>query len=198
MPNAATERPQQGPERWLAEYGDAMYHYALGRLGDHAQAEDAVQESLLAALAARDTFRGDATERTWLFGILKHKIFDQFRRGSHEVPMTEDEEADRLIEQNFDSSGSWRLRPKAWQDPGKDLEREEFWVMLERCVEGLPQVLARTVKLVEIDELDTKEACKALGISPTNLWVRLHRARLRLRECIERSWFSGKRSRRSK
>jgi len=193
-PDSAPERNRHAPERWLSEYGDAMFHYALARLRDRAQAEDAVQESLLAALSARDTFRGESAERTWLFGILKHKILDQFRRNAREVLIEDDEETDALIERTFDASGSWRLRPAAWQDPGSDLERSEFWAMLEHCIGGLPDKLADTVRLVELDELDSEETCKALGISATNLWVRLHRARLGLRECIERSWFSGNRA----
>jgi len=197
-PEVPNKRAQSEPERWLADYGDAMYQYALARLRDQAKAEDAVQESLLAALSALDRFRGEAAERTWLFGILKHKILDQYRRDAREVPIGDEEEADALINQTFDSGGSWRVRPVAWQDPGRDLERDEFWAMFERCLDGLPQTLAATVRLVEIDELDSDETCKALGISATNLGVRLHRARLRLRECIERSWFLGNRTRRKR
>lgn len=176
----------------MGEYGDAMYRYAFSRLRDGTSAEDAVQESLLAALYSRDKFRGDAAERTWLFGILKHKILDQHRRNAREVQLSSGDETDTLIERFFDSTGSWRLRPDAWQNPERNLERHAFWMMIEHCIDSLPKTLAVTVKFVEIDELDTEEACKALGISTTNLWVRLHRARLRLRECIDRSWFSSR------
>lgn len=193
-PDSTDNVGRTDPERWLSEYGDAMFRYALSRLGERARAEDAVQESLLAALAARKTFRGASAEKTWLFGILKHKILDQFRRSAREALIEDDDEADALIERAFDASGSWRLRPAAWQDPESDVERGEFWVMLDHCIGGLPEKLATTIRLVEVDELDSEEACKALGITATNLWVRLHRARLALRECIERSWFTGNRN----
>lgn len=197
-PDSASHHERTDPERWLSDYGDAMFHYALSRLGDRARAEDAVQESLLAALSARQTFRGASAEKTWLFGILKHKILDQFRRNAREVQIEDDDQADALIERAFDAGGSWRLRPAAWQDPGNDVERSEFWTMLEHCIGGLPEKLGTTIRLVEIDELDSEETCKALGITATNLWVRLHRARLALRECIERSWFAGDRTGRNR
>lgn len=193
-PDSTYDDGHTDPERWLSDYGDAMFHFALSRLGDRPRAEDAVQECLLAALSARETFRGASAEKTWLFGILKHKILDQFRRSAREVLIEDDDEADALIERAFDASGSWRLRPSAWQDPGSDFERSEFWSMLDHCIGGLPDKLATTIRLMEIDELESEETCKALGITATNLWVRLHRARLALRECIERSWFAGDRT----
>ncbi len=180
-----------GANQWLAEHGDTLYRYALARLRDPMLAEDAVQECLIAALTAHKRFRGNSTERTWLIGILKYKILDQFRRSSREVPIDDERDIDALLEKNFDSAGRWRARPRAWQDPGNALEREAFWVMLEHCIDELPGTLAATVRMIEIDEIGTDEACKALGISSTNLWVRMHRARLRLRECIERCWFDS-------
>lgn len=189
QPSNTAPSGQSDPERWLGLYGDALFRYALARLHDRTRAEDAVQECLLAALSARSNYRGEAAERTWLFGILKHKIADQFRRASREVSIADDDEAEALIEETFDRNGAWQTRPLAWDEPVAGIERDEFWRMLNRCIEALPATLGTTLQMVEVDELSSEDACKALDISATNLWVRLHRARLKLRDCIERNWF---------
>lgn len=178
------------PERWIGLYGDAMFRYAYARLRDRALAEDAVQECLLAALSARDSYRGDSSEKSWLFGILKHKILDQFRRDARQVHIGDDADTDAIIERNFDPAGRWLNSPGEWQNPAGKVENSQFWTMLEHCIDALPKTLSVAIRLIEIDEVNSEEACKALGISATNLWVRLHRARLGLRECVQRSWFS--------
>ena len=189
-PNRDTGQTATAPENWLERYGDAMFRYAFARLRDRAQAEDAVQECLLAALNARSDYRAESSEKTWLFGILKHKILDQFRRNTREVRLSNEDETDALIDRSFDASGRWREPPGEWQEPGKVVEHSQFWTMLERCIDGLPKTLSAAIRLIEIDDLSSEETCKALGISATNLWVRLHRARLGLRGCIESNWFS--------
>lgn len=199
MNDDSTERDVRStPDRWLAWYGDAMFSFALARLRNRVLAEDAVQESLLAALAARGRFRGHASEKSWLFGILKHKIIDQFRRDARERALAGEGDADSSEESFFNPAGTWREPPLDWADPTADLEREEFWIVLTHCLDGLPVGLADAMRLIEIDELDSTTVCKALGISSTNLWVRLHRARLRLRACIEHSWFSERRGKEPK
>lgn len=193
--NLRPKRTQVHPERWLAEYGDAMYRYAFARLRNHMSAEDAVQESLLAALAAREHLRAEAAERSWLFGILKHKIVDQFRRSTREVPIGDDEDTDSVLDETFDGTGSWRMKLNNWQSPEAEIEHAEFWAMLHKCLQALPETLAAAIQLVEVDGLDSQETSKALGITTTNLWVRLHRGRLRLRDCIERHWTIKEKSR---
>lgn len=178
------------PQRWIDLYGDALFRYAYARLHERARAEDAVQECLLAALSARNSYRADSSEKTWLFGILKHKILDQFRRGAREVHIGDETETDAIIDRNFDPSGRWVNPPGEWQNPVGEVEKTQFWTMLEHCIDGLPKTLSAAIRMIEIDEVNSEDACKALGISATNLWVRLHRARLGLRECIQRSWFS--------
>lgn len=181
--------------RWLEEHGDALFRFALARLPGREQAEDAVQECLIAALSSRDSFRNEATERTWLFGILKHKLMDYYRHAGREVLLGDDADADALYLAFFDRNGSWREQPAAWHSPDSDIEREQFWSMLNHCIDGLPGSLGATMRMIEVDEQDSDEVCNALGISATNLWVRLHRARLKLRDCVERSWFrNGRRN----
>ena len=178
---------------WLAEHGDYLYRYALARLRDPHQAEDAVQETLLAALAGSG-FAGQASPRTWLTGILKHKIIDQFRRQQREVPLEAPEEvaADEPgMEEFFLADGHWMEPPQAWQEPGNVMQQNQFLEMLQTCMDRLPKKLARIFLLREIEENDNEEICKELEISPTNAWVMLYRARMGLRKCLELNWMGG-------
>lgn len=181
------------PEEWLGAHGDPLFRYALGRTGKRDVAEDLVQETLLAAWRGRDGFRAAADERTWLFGIMKHKIDDYFRRlarsgGVHPAP----DEDTALDEEDveFGEDGSWRMRPGRWgSDPLAEMEVDEFWAALNRCVESLPERLRESFLLRELGTLDSAGICGVLGVSENNLYVLLHRARLRLRTCLERHWF---------
>src|SRR5688500_10622854 len=92
MSEAQAKSPSQSPdpERWLDDHGDYLFKYAVFRLRDDIVAEDAVQETFLAALKAYENFEGRGSERTWLVGILKHKIIDHFRRVGREAPIGEE------------------------------------------------------------------------------------------------------------
>lgn len=174
------------PELWVDRYGDALYQYSLIRLRDPDLAKDVVQETFLAALEARHRFAGESSERTWLFGILKHKIIDSIRRRSSEHPLPDVETIADATERFFDESGRWISGPgELVLNPSDAYEQTQFWEILNRCLSGLPTRLVDAFTLREIDGLDTEEICKLLDISSTNLWVMLHRARLRLRHCLE-------------
>jgi RNA polymerase sigma-70 factor (ECF subfamily) len=174
------------PERWLEDHGGALYAYALRHLRDPQRAEEAVQETLLAALESRGRFAGRSSVRTWLIGILKHKVIDELRRGLR-APLPTDDPAD----ENFDASGRWRVPPADWGDPERALAQQEFWRALERCLDTLPPRLAQLYLLRDIWEVQTDELCKELAITTTNLWTTLHRTRLALRRCLERTWLGG-------
>jgi RNA polymerase sigma-70 factor, ECF subfamily len=164
-----------------------LLRYARLQLRDAHAAEDAVQETLLAALAGEAGFAGRSNLRTWLTGILKHKIVDALRRVSREAPLGEDEsEPDPL----FDERGHWRDAPSAWEDPDAALEQKEFLAALERCLAGLPQKSARAFMMREHLGFETGEICKELGVTPTHCWVLLYRARMALRECLQQNWFA--------
>ena len=176
--------------RWLTEYGPVLYRYALMHLRDPHKTEDAVQETLLAALQAQDGFSGASTERTWLFGILKHKIIDQFRRDAREVSMNESEsmaDQDNDGEDDFTEAGDWRNRPASWGNPEQILESRQFWQIFELCLEHLPERQARLFMLREVMGNSSEEICQELCITSTNLWTMLHRARLVLRHCLEKN-----------
>lgn len=181
------------PERWLAEHGDAMFRYAMLRLRDTDQAEDVVQESFLAALAARERFSGRSSERTWLIGILKHKIIDLIRKRSRERPATElgaTDDDDSAINAMFDERGHWKEHFAEWRlDPHAALDQKEFREILAQCLDTLPPRQAEAFILREMEGMKSDEVCKALDITPTNLWAMLHRARGRLQLCLDKNWF---------
>jgi RNA polymerase sigma-70 factor (ECF subfamily) len=166
-----------------------LLRYALTQLRNDAWAEDAVSDTVLAALAKPQAFAGQSQLKTWLVGILKHKLIDQIRRHSREVSTTtpdDEEDIDGLL---FDDSGHWRSSPAEWGDPEAACGRREFFEVLELCVEKLPGVQGRVFMMREWLELDAAEICKELNLTTTNLWVLLHRARLRLQGCLQEHWF---------
>jgi RNA polymerase sigma-70 factor, ECF subfamily len=164
-----------------------LVRYATLQLRDAAAAEDAVQETLLAALAGEASFGARSNLRTWLTGILKHKIVDAVRRMSRE-PTLPEEDFDAL----FDERGHWIEMPQAWPDPDASLEQKQFFKVLEDCLARLPAKTSQAFMLREHMGLETTEICKELSVTPTHVWVLLHRARLALRMCLEMNWFSAK------
>jgi RNA polymerase sigma-70 factor (ECF subfamily) len=162
-----------------------LLRYASLQLRDAAAAEDAVQEALVAALAGESGFAGRSNLRTWLTGILKHKIIDAIRRGGRETTIGSDEEFEAL----FDANDHWSAFPPAWDDPDRSLEQKQFFAALEMCLEGLPEKTARAFLMREHMGLETDEICKELAITSTHCWVLLYRARMALRKCLEVNWF---------
>lgn len=176
------------PESWVSEHGDHLFQFAIMRLRDRSRAEEAVQETFLAGLAGLDGYSGVSSVRTWLKGILKHKIADQFRTlvRDRRWRSTEDESINELYD------GRGHLLPPAtpWTgDPGAALERGEFWNIFYACAAKMPARYSSVFMLREIDGLSSGEICKLLEITPTNYWVILHRARISLRRCLESNWF---------
>ena len=173
-----------------------LLRFALLQLRDPTAAEDAVQETLLAALQAGGRFGGRSTVKTWLTGILKHKIIDQLRRQAREQPLERPDEesvdSDREVADGlFGEDGHWQAFPADWEAPERSLESAQFWAVFEMCVQDMPARAARVFVMREILELTTEEICKELGITATNCWVMLHRARLALRGCHETKWFKA-------
>ena len=186
------------PDHWVAEHGDALLRYVLPRVRDLATAEDLVQETLLAAWRSRDRFSGSSSFRTWLIGILKRRIADHYRRIGKERSATASKEEMREPDE-FDRHGNWAEIPRTWpkgelekalkDSPEQLAEYAEFWEVLSRCASDMPEHLARAFRLRTIGEERVDAICDLEGITPKNLSVRLHRARLLLRRCLERRWF---------
>jgi RNA polymerase sigma-70 factor (ECF subfamily) len=165
-----------------------LLRYASLELRNREQAEDAVQETLLAALAAEASFAGRSNLRTWLTGILKHKIVDSIRRSSRErtLESTEGEAGIEDLEARFDETGHWRDPPQAW--PEQALEDKQFLRALEKCLAMLPARTGQVFLMREHLGFETADICKELAITPTHCWVLLYRARMALRECLEKGW----------
>lgn len=179
------------PAAWVDRHGDVLYRFALARLRNAELAENCVQETFLAALAARDTFSGRSSERTWLVGILKRKVYDHYRTTAREAPAEDPDAELGPVPDLFDDRGRWKVGPAEWGSPDGDLEKAEFRAVLAACMEALPGRLRESFTMREMDGLDAGELCKVLGVTETNLWVMLHRARTRLRQCLEANWFGG-------
>lgn len=178
--------------RLLDELRPQLMRYARLQTRNEAWAEDAVSETLLVALEKPGSFAGRSQLKTWLVGILKHKLVDQVRKHTREVTVgqrSDEEGRDELEALLFDDNGGFRELPVAWGDPQAVLGQQQFIQVLDACVEHLPERLGRVFMMREWLELETEEICKEVGITPTNLWVMLHRARLRLRECLQLNWF---------
>ena len=185
------------PANWVDQYGDFLYRFALSRVKDSSTAEDIVQETFLAALKSRANFQGRSTARTWLIAILKHKIVDHIRKQvrepvSDKVESLSDASANDPIEGNFKDGGGWLNRPAKWDvNPMKIYEQKEFMDILYRCLSDLPERQAEVFMMRELNGLSTEEICKALNISATNSWVILYRARMWLRQCVEKNWLDA-------
>jgi RNA polymerase sigma-70 factor (ECF subfamily) len=181
----------EAPEQWLEKHGNALYRFALARLRDPHKAEEVVQDTLVAALQSHARFAGGSSVRTWLIGILKHKIMDQFRHEARTSPL---EAPERLSSENqdvddelFDANGSWRENVSDWGNPEDALERSQLRAILQHCLSALPERLGRLFMLREVMEEPTETICQEMDVSPTNVWTMLYRARMGLRQCLDQN-----------
>jgi RNA polymerase sigma-70 factor (ECF subfamily) len=181
-------------EQQIALHRDYLLRFARLQLRNDAWAEDAVSETLLAALARPQAFERRSQLKTWLVGILKHKVIDALRQQCRDVSLSsndDDVSADDLMDQAmFKPDGHFAERPADWGNPEQDLGSRQFFAVLEACASKLPASQGRLFLMREWLELSSEEICKELGLTPTNLYVQLHRARQRLSECLELNWFA--------
>lgn len=181
----------------LAGHRPVLLRYARLHLRDAAAAEDAVQDTLLAALQSAAGFRGGSSLQTWLIAILRRKLIDQLRRGKREVAeadtgLNTGDDDTGLLTRLFERNGHWAVPPAVWADPDGSLEQADFYAAFEECVQGLPERTAQAFVLREVSGFEAAEICKELAISTSNYWVLMHRARLRLRDCLEKRWFGSR------
>lgn len=187
MPDLAAE---------LTRQRSYLLRVARLQLRNDALAEDVVQDTIVAALQGADRFTGRSSVRTWVTGILKHKIVDAIRRKQRSVEIGGLEDECRLddFDAVFDATGHWENPPARWADPEADFERREFFDIMEFCLDKLPPNTARVFMMREVMELDSDEICRELAITASNLWVIMYRARMALRQCLEQHWFAGGRA----
>jgi RNA polymerase sigma-70 factor, ECF subfamily len=167
---------------WLEAHGDYLFNLAVGQVRDETAAKDLVQETFLAALKARNGFRGQSSPRTWLVGILRHKIYDHLRRVCRGRLVHSDKSSSSPNQEVWDESVLWVHEVAAeCLEPSRRMELAEFRQALETALGKLPPRIAQVFQLYAVEERSNHEVCDRLGISESNLWVMLHRARKQLR-----------------
>ncbi len=182
------------PARWVDNYGDYLYNYAYFRVNKQELAEDLVQDTFLSALKAQEGFKGEASEKTWLTGILRNKIIDHYKKASTQREKQELDNSRPAVSYNYffeEEGGHWTddRGPKEWGvNAGNSMESKEFFKILNACLSKLPEKWAMAFSLKTLDDVQGDKICKALDISSSNFWVIIHRAKLQLRECIEKNW----------
>jgi RNA polymerase sigma-70 factor, ECF subfamily len=178
-------------DQQLAALRPSLLAIARLQLRNDAWAEDVVSETLIAALEGAQQFAAQSQLKTWVVGILKHKIIDQFRRAKREVSADAELEAAEVetFDELFAPDGHRTGSASDWGNPEASFERVEFFDILQMCIDKLPAGLARIFMMREWLDYETAQICKELAITPTNCFVMLYRARMRLRECLEMNWF---------
>jgi RNA polymerase sigma-70 factor, ECF subfamily len=177
------------PETWLEEHGDYLFRYACVRLHNEAAAEDALQETLLAACRTLDRYDGITPVRYWLRGILKNKVIDYIRKAAREIAVEDTEDHEIIDRFTFKAFGIPEQHPPDWKfSPSRAYEQQEFWEIFYQCLSKLQGIEALAFTLRELEGKKTEEICKELKVRPNNLWVILHRARKQLRSCLEVNW----------
>ena len=174
----------------LAGLRSYLLRMARTRIGDEQRAEEVVQETLLAAVRGLGSFAGRSRLRTWVTGILLHKVDDAFRASAREASAFVEAHDPSSEDCDFDSSGNWRAPVNAWTDPHCALEASRFRAAFEVAIAKLPPQQSAAFTLRELKGLETDAICAALEVTPANLHVLLHRARLGLRRTLDRDWFS--------
>lgn len=193
-----TDRPGKAtlnPDLWLRSYGDYLLSYTLLKVSNMETAEDLVQEVFVSAIKAKDTFNGESSEKTWLVTILKNKIIDHYRKkdilkqSTDYIAETEDDFSKHFFEK---SNGHWlaTAAPKFWTESADfELNNVEFDKVVRSCIQKMPSKFIPVFTAKFLDEEDSETICKVHGISSSNYWVIIHRAKLLIRSCLEQNWF---------
>ena len=182
-------------ESELATLHKPLLRFVQLQLRNDSLAEDVVSETLLAILEKPAQYEGRSSLRTYATGILKFKIVDVLRRRGREVHIEplDEESMDDALDALFTADGHWQEKPAAWRDPERALEQSQFFATLQVCVDRLPPKVGRIFTMRESLELEIDEISRELGITANHCGVMLYRARMQLRECLDRNWFKGQR-----
>ncbi|WAI84538.1 MULTISPECIES: sigma-70 family RNA polymerase sigma factor [Achromobacter] len=186
-------RATADPHAWIDVFRGQMLRFATLQLGQPEAAQDAVQEAIAAALAKRGALEDSAAFKQWVFGILKHKIVDTIRSRARLTHFPEADDPD-MMDACFTPNGEWTAQalPAAWAAPDEAMQSKQFWLVFSTCLERLPPANARVFMMREYLEFDAVEICERLSLTPGALHIAMHRARLRLRSCLELNWFADR------
>ncbi|MDB4583088.1 sigma-70 family RNA polymerase sigma factor [Draconibacterium sp.] len=178
--------------QWVETYTENLFSWAFHKVSNAELARDLVQDTFLAAAEKFDTFKGDSSPKTWLFSILNHKIIDYYRKKANQTVNFENQSYSIF----FDVGGDWQesRKPKDWHEENEThlLDDDEFQNVLNKCMDALPEKWGACVKLKYLTEKKGEEICQELGITPSNFWQIVHRAKLQLRDCVEKNWYNNK------
>lgn len=187
------------PDQWLDAFGDYLYQYARLRVSRKEIAEDLVQDVFVSAWKSKDGFKGNSSVKTWLVSIMKNKIIDHYRKKGNRAEVLEAQkqlvdETDKFFREDGPNQAHWTTEyMKAYTalpEAENQIQHQEFMLALASCLEGLPERSADVFKMKFLDELDVEEICKVSDITPSNYWVIVHRAKLKLRDCLSKNWLN--------
>ena len=175
------------PNFWVANYSDELFGFAFIRVNDEETARDLIQDTFLSALRNQESFKGEISEKNWLYLILKNKVIDHYRKNA-KTPLT------RIYDQQsedefFDESGHWKKEslPNPFNQAVNNQQHSfEFYEILEKCKRKLSELQLNLFSMKFLDEIESEEICKELDISSSNYWVLIHRIKLKIRKCIEK------------
>lgn len=177
------------PSGWVDQHGDYLFRYAFSRLRDANAAEEVVQETFLAGIRFQDRYNGRGAERAWLLGILKRKLVDYVRMRARFDRDGISHDGGDPTAHLFDAHGNWKTGAFRFELPDQSIESRELWDVVRNCLSHLPAGQADVFVLSVMENMDSDQICRELDITPSNLWVRLHRARLALARCVAARWF---------
>lgn len=184
----STSTNQIDPNKWVDKYSDYLFNFTIVRVNDREVAHDLISETFLAGLKSMKNFKGEASERTWLISILKRKIIDYYRKTNSQKGRAE-------VKINYSdefNEGDWleEMAPDRFDKTAEDnMENEELGLAILDCMDHLPEKQAKIFKMKTIEGFETEAICNEFNITPSNLWVIIHRARTTLAECLEKNWF---------
>jgi RNA polymerase sigma-70 factor (TIGR02943 family) len=150
-------------------------------------AEDLVQDTFLAAFQSYHKFRKESEPQTWLLSILNNKIIDHYRKHARNNTVSINYKEDIF----FNKHGEWRNEavPREWNTDPHLLDDHEFLKTLRSCMDKLAPAWSSVTQSKYLEQKDRKEICQDLGITSSNFWQILCRAKLQIRACIEKNWF---------
>ncbi len=177
---------------WVTLYSDDLYRWAFHKTSNKETAQDLVQDTFLSAFKSLDKFKGNSQPKTWLFSIINNKITDYHRKKFRQSTTAESALNTENTARFFDEAGSWKTThsPLSWHNIDDHLlDNNEFNIILKKCIENLPPNWAFAIQNKYIEDRDSKAICQDLGVTTSNYWQILHRAKLQLRDCLQHNWF---------
>lgn len=171
------------PKTLVNEHSDYLLSFAMSKLRDTELSKDLVQDTFLSALKNIDTFEARSTVRTWLTSILNRKIIDHWRKAETRYS----DPVSNYFDQD-DKQKHWimeKAQNAALENIEKQIEKAETMEQLNECLEALPEKWKGIISSKYLEEKESDIICKDLDVSPSNLWVIIHRAKLVLRDCLK-------------